>query len=786
MEIDAKLRQVTLSVGEFARFSPYSQRRESSGFGNWRAQVGQQWHREIQKKAPEEGFANEVSISGDIAWNGWTLRLSGRIDQIRDDASGIRVREIKTVATPLPIDPLEVAQRYPSYCLQLLAYRELLIRDRQEKVERIALDLFLVEISSGITQSIRLDSDAFDALIVDHLDRFAQYLDQKSARLTRLCSLQFKPAYETPRPGQETIQSDLKTAFESSPVVCLEAPTGYGKTGVAWEIALQRLATGQVDRIIYLTSKATGQLEATERLKSLLGNHSAASYWQIRNKAEHCVNTEFRCSPRSCQYLVNLEQKWDSSGLDRHILFSPRPIPIEQLKEESAAAGICPYETMRTALGHRDIWIGDYNYLFSSNSAGLLSEQSDFDPSRSFLIIDEAHNLPSRVESNQSKELDALHLNALLEELGEIGAGRRIRNSIASLVSECLAFGKGAILSLRQLDDLAELLLSLMNALSSETLPYEQASSETLDTLWTLASGTAALKDNAERFIAWVPQNGRIRITCIDPSQAIGPTVSQFKECLMLSATFPPFDGFLEQCGLNERLPLPRRLSPPAPWLDGAYDMAIDTRVDTRFKSRETSAKVTAATIAKLAERYAPIVVFFPSYAYAQSLGEIVARDFPFYRIAMQERRGGESLAERADFIDNAIRFHDIVFLTLGSSYAEGIDMIGGKIQAAMVVSPALPEVNPIQNAKRDYYDARRLNGFERAYLQPGIQKVNQALGRLVRAPGQRVKVLLHCQRYADKRTRDLLSPQYRNFTYIFQDADLDQWLTPQEQPSKT
>jgi DNA excision repair protein ERCC-2 len=778
MEIDAKQRLVKLSVGEFARFSPYSQRTASAGFGNWRAQVGQQWHQEIQKNALAEGFVNELSISGDLLWNGWTLSLSGRIDQIGDSTDRIQIREIKTIATLLPIDPLETAALYKSYCLQLLAYRELLIRERNVPVEQIDLDLLLVEISSGITQNIRLDGDQYDSLIVDQLDRLASYLDQKSARLARLRALQFKPAYETPRPGQETIQTDLKNAFETFPVVFLEAPTGYGKTGVAWEIALQRLATGQVDRIIYLTSKGTGQLEATDRLKALLGNHSSASYWQIRNKAEHCVNTEFRCSPRSCQYISKLDQKWTSSALDRHILFTTQPIPIEQLKEESAAAGICPYETMRTALGHRDIWIGDYNYLFSSNSAGLLAEQSDFDPSRTFLIVDEAHNLPSRVESNQSKELDALSLNALLEELSQIGASRRIRNSISALVSECLAYAKGSTLTLRQLDDLAELLLTLMNVLSSEPLAYDDLSPETLDTLWTLSSGTTALEENSGRYIAWVPVNGRIRITCIDPAQAIGEIIGQFKECLMLSATFPPFDAFLEQCGLADRRSLPQRITPPAPWLKGAYDIAIDTRADTRMRSREKSSSVTAATIAKLAEQFAPIVVFFPSYAYARSLQAIVERDYPFYRIAMQQRRGGETLAERADFIDNAIRFHDIVFLTLGSSYAEGIDLIGGKIQAAMVVSPALPEVNPIQNAKRDNYNAQRLNGFERAYLQPGIQKVNQALGRLVRAPGQKVKVLLHCQRYADKQTNNLLSPQYQNFTYLFENQDLNTWTS--------
>ena len=147
----------------------------------------------------------------------------------------------------------------------------------------------------------------------------------------------------------------------------------------------------------------------------------------------------------------------------------------------------------------------------------------------------------------------------------------------------------------------------------------------------------------------------------------------------------------------------------------------------------------------------------------------------------MQSRGKGESLTSRAEFIDEAMRFHDIILLTLGSSFAEGIDIIGGKIDAAIVVSPALPEVNAIQQAKRDYYHSKKLDGFERAYLQPGIQKVNQALGRLVRAPGQKVKVLLHCQRYAERKTKSLLADQYQNCQYIFKDEDLERWI--EEEP---
>ena len=780
MEIDSDLKVATISVGEFARFSPFTQRSDPLGFGNWRAAAGQQWHKEIQNRADSEGFSNEQSIKGDLEWRGWTFRLNGRIDQIRSQKDRTHLREIKTVTTPLPLRPEEVSSRFKSYCIQLLTYRELLNRIEAQPTGSVDLDLFLIELGSGITQSLLLD-ERFDTLVVDQLDVLADYLDRKLERLSRLRALRFKPAYETPRPGQETIQEDLNQAFERSPIGCLEAPTGYGKTGVAWEFALNRLATGKVERIVYLTSKSTGQIEAAERLDALLTDQSAASYWQIRNKAEHCVNVEFRCSNKTCSYLSDLEEKWGRSALEPMFLSTAKPISIDALKETSAAAGICPYETMRTALGYRDIWIGDYNYLFSANSSRLLADQPDFDPARTFLIIDEAHNLPSRIESNLSKELSALSLNGLIEELSEIGVGHKIHKSLTNLVNECLAYRKGDVLTLRQLDDLTDLLLELINLISTDPMPYESITPEALDTLWSLSSGSTALKESASRYIAWIPQNGLIRITCIDPSQEIRETLTQFKECLMLSATFQPIDGFLEQCGLADQLTPPQQIAPRAPWLEGAYNIAIDTRTDTRFKSRKNGEALTAATIAKLAERHSPIVVFFPSYAYAQSLYEAIAIDYPFYRIAMQRRGKGESLSSRAEFIDEAMRFHDIIFLTLGSSFAEGIDMIGGKIDAAIVVSPALPEVNAIQQAKRDYYQSKKLDGFERAYLQPGIQKVNQALGRLVRAPGQKVKVLLHCQRYAERRTKSLLADQYQNCQYIFKDEDLERWI--EEEP---
>jgi Rad3-related DNA helicase len=118
------------------------------------------------------------------------------------------------------------------------------------------------------------------------------------------------------------------------------------------------------------------------------------------------------------------------------------------------------------------------------------------------------------------------------------------------------------------------------------------------------------------------------------------------------------------------------------------------------------------------------------------------------------------------------------VFLVLGSSFAEGIDLLGGRVSHAMVVGPALPEVNPVQKARlAEVAHLGREEAFRRVYQAPGIQKVNQALGRLVRAPGQRAKVLLHCRRFAETSYASLLAQEYQSGTHLATDEALDRWL---------
>jgi Rad3-related DNA helicase len=168
--------------------------------------------------------------------------------------------------------------------------------------------------------------------------------------------------------------------------------------------------------------------------------------------------------------------------------------------------------------------------------------------------------------------------------------------------------------------------------------------------------------------------------------------------------------------------------------------------------------------------------VFFPSYRYTEAIQRALDQSHSVLRVALQPRL--PDLAAQAAWVEESLAFADAIFLVLGSSFAEGIDLLGGRISHAMVVGPALPEVNAVQRARlAACSDLGRERAFRKVYQIPGLQKVNQALGRLVRAPGQRAKVLLHCRRFIEPGYARLLAPDYQFGATITTTQELADWI---------
>ncbi len=971
MHVDLEKRTAALSVGDFAGFALGP--RESTGRGGlagvWRAQLGTHWHNELRARAiAAYGSAAtfEIPVVGQIFHRGWTLTLTGRIDQRIETGGACLLREIKSVVRPLPADESDLRADYPEYFIQAATYAALArfgalvpalgtdpasapelepsgatthakadahddaptedkvgtgatagVTERARVVTRggdsiksaLSTELVFVETSSGVAQNIVLSS-ADDYIFKAQLERLTEFLQLRQRARTRLQGLRFRPAFAVPRPGQETTLEELSTLFERRPLVLFEAPTGFGKTGVLLEFALGQLRSGHFDRAIYLTSKSTGQLQVVRTLAAMtaeapppkadlvaapLGSSSiepagrgqrsshgtapppdptplttkpagsaresapAVALWHVRNKSEHCVNQTFHCVRDTCAYLAGGAERWPTSGLARFYLEENHARDLETLRAAGRHALVCPYEITRTALAFNDVWIGDYNYVFAPRNRGLFFDQPGFNPARTLLVLDEAHNLPTRVADAYSHAFTANAAASVREELHRVRAHAQLTLAWDHWCHFLHHLRPSEALTAADEDDARDLLKELAQRV--RTLPPDLAAlgAPAAEALWAVPSLVDELTKDTLPRLWWSPREGELALTCLDAAPAIGVTLREFGGVVLASATLTPIDGFAAACGLDAppevappppafaptrlgnlnkrdtrqlfkqlrsgaellRVDAAREMAGPAvlraqtPWRDVSYDVAIDTRVETTFQKRSEHYTTTAATIAalhgsarsaldknaprptpvELASSHEPapkgsrlttpltpptaaVAVFFPSYAYATAVMQAAATVVPHLKVALQPKL--RDLAGQSAWVEDALLFSDAVFLVLGSSFAESIDTLGGRVTHAMVVGPALPEVNAVQRARLSEAARSGLSReatFRRVYQIPGMTKVNQALGRLVRAPAQRARVVLHCRRFLEPDYQALLAAEYQHGTQISDDEALSAWL---------
>ena len=780
MHFSLETRTVSLSVGEFAGFSLGPSDSGGGPQGIWRAQLGQHWHNELQQRTLAEAPAAqfEVVIDGRITHRGWTFALNGRIDQLVGDT----LREIKSVMRPLPAEETDLRTDYPAYFLQLAAYAVL---RRALGAKQTKAELIFVEAGSGLAQTIVLTP--FDEALVHHqLDALVEFLNLRLRATERRRSLNFHPAFPSLRPGQETIQQDLLSALSPRPSALLfEAPTGYGKTGCVLEFALGQMKAGRFARLIWLTGKSTGQLQVVHTLSQMTAG-SPLAFWQVRNKSEHCVNHTFHCVRDGCDYLKDCADRWPGSGLAKFYLDDRQPRDLDTLRTAGREARICPYEITRASLAFNDVWIGDFNYVFAPDNRNLFYNQPGFDPAETLLVIDEAHNLPSRAASAHSHRATDTDARLLLAELDHLQAPATLIIAMEEWTRLLASLRPAESLDPATEAEVHDHVAKLANLVSTQPLDYAALGPHHAETLWSFAQLAEFMDDSRLTKLLWVAREGELEFTCVDAAPAIGETLKAFGGAILMSATLQPYAEFATSCGLESSA----TLQAPTPWRAGAYDVAVDLRVSTTFRERANHYATTAETIEEMhrassaqhsalsAQRTASlaVAVFFPSYAYAESVLRALENNGSVLRVALQPKL--PDLTAQTAWIEENLALSDALFLVLGSSFAEGIDLLGGRVSHAMVVGPALPEVNAVQKARMDALAGLgRDAAFRRVYQIPGLQKVNQALGRLVRAPGQHAKVLLHCQRFAEPSYAALLAADYQMFAEIASDGDLREWL---------
>ncbi|MFP4674437.1 MAG: ATP-dependent DNA helicase [Opitutales bacterium] len=780
MQIDPIARLVRLSVRELAVFRNIPVAGDRS-FGQWRAALGRAWHDSARDKAlrdsPDARF--EVPLHITRVHRDWSFEIQGRMDQLLPDDEALRIREIKSVRMGLPAAAEDLARQLPEAFTQAAIYEALAPALPEYRGVAFKTDLLFIDIDSGALQAVPL-ADVPHKNLEQQLDGMLPFLEDRREARIRLRDISIAPAFAERREGQEELARQLQTASLKSRAVLLEAPTGFGKTGIVLEHALHSMRDGLYDRLLYLTGKSTGQTQIVQQLAGMSGNR--LRFIQMRNRSEHHIDSPRHTCTDDTRCDEDLPERWIAAGIHPPDLLRSGTFALEQARDYGAQTGVCPYALTKGCLPFAEVWIGDTNYIFDPAAQSVFFDPPGFDPARTLLIVDEAHNLPDRAAGALTAEVVAGDLLFALEELRAAGARRTLSGAGEALAAFCDTLSPGKALENHAQYEALDLLENFAHELDTARFSFEDVPPFACEHVWRIRELARRMADPPFPTLLWSPKTGTLRISCLDARNWIAQCIQPFGGAILMSATLSPLDDFRQECGLPEEDGAPAIGF--APWREHAYRVAIDRRVDTRFKKRASYYETTARTIAALVEQSPgmPVAVFFPSYQYARDVATYLEACAPGLRAPIQPR--GVDLATQENFILESLLLADALFLVIGSGYAEGVDQLGGRVRTVMIVGPALPEVNALQEAKMQAHPStRRESAFRDVYVRPAMRRIHQALGRIVRAPGQSARVLLHGRRYAEPLYQNALAPEFQNATAINNDNEFINWLTTSDTP---
>ncbi len=770
VRIDPSAHRIEVSVGDLVA-DPEARAIGLSAGGTLRARLGGELHRLLQRElAAEPGYTAEVPVRRELEVDGWSVAVSGRTDGVLlAGGRPVRVDEIKTLHFATELHGRPDRSRLERYRNQLRLYAYLLATSEAEPAAR----LILVDITTGERrqEEVPWSRRAVAAWLRSAVHRLLAAHAAAEARRRRAERLARELPFPHPewRPGQREIAEAVARALAEGRPALIQAPTGIGKTAAALHPAL-RHALAHGHRVWYLTAKTMQQRIAVETVRAMGGR---ARTLRLRAKARMCAHHETICHEAVCPYAEGYSAKLARTGLLERLVGEGGHIEPDPLFEVARAAGVCPFELSLDLIPAQDAVICDYNYVFAPG-IGLPAVAGAAAAADAILIVDEAHNLVDRARGYYSPVLELGRIERALEHLDRLGSRelvtlRHALLGLASWLEDVLETALGPGRSGERLAEpdpapLGELRLELDAGLLRYVLlkrerelwleedPALEAARDAIRFHEVLALGGEEFARVARR----TRDRAELAVVCCDPSRFLAPTIEAAAGFVAMSATLQPFEYTCDLLGIRRAEAL--ALSVPSPFPPENRLVVAIPDVDTRYRRRRATADRAAAWIARVAAPDRNTMVLAPSYAYLRLLLERlppVPQEVLVQEPDLAPHRRRE-LLERL----RAGGGH-LLFAVLGGMFAEGVDYPGEMLSEVIVVSPALPQVCLERQLLAAYLEERYGQGFAYAYLIPGMTRVIQAAGRLIRSAEDRGAIVLLGRRFLERPYVDLLPEEW-------------------------
>jgi Rad3-related DNA helicase len=704
-------------------------------------------------------YETEISLRGEFG----QLVVRGRADGY--DAAQNRLEEIKTHRGDLARQP---ANHRGLHWAQAKIYGWLLCQARGLSEVHLALVYFDIasqqETTFVETHSAESLRAFFEARCRDFLAWAEQELAHRDIRDRSLASLAFPhPAFRT---GQRELAETVYKGAAAGRCVMAQAPTGIGKTAGTVFAMLKAAKPYGLDKVFYLTAKSTGRRLALDAAALMQNGMPALSLRVVELTArdQACEHRDKACHGDSCPLARGFYDRLPAARLES--LASPL-LDRAALRAVALKHQVCPYYLAQETVRWADVIVGDYNYYFDGSA--MLHAMTLGNEWRVGVLADEAHNLVERARAMYSASLSRAALRSVRKT-----APKPIRSALDKVNRSWNVLRKLQGAAEGMPDTLPSTFMTALRQASSamETHFCETAPGSADGPLQQVYFDILAFQRLAESFgphsvLEWTDEHvgaaarpaATIRIQNQIPAPFLKSRFAAARTVTLFSATLSPPRYYQDMLGLPA----------DTAWVDVQSPFSADqltvqlvTKISTRYAHRQRSAAPIARLIAGQFEAQAGnYLAFFSSFDYLDLVAMEFARRYPEIPIWTQARGMDES--QRKAFLDRfAPGGAGIGFAVLGGSFGEGIDLRGDRLVGAFVATLGLPQVNPRNENLKARLEGVFGSGYDYTYLYPGIQKVVQAAGRVIRTQEDRGVVYLIDDRFALPAVRELLPSWWR------------------------
>lgn len=726
-------------------------------------QMGSRIHRKIQRQMGAD-YQAEVPLKTEIVCDGFTLKIEGRADGLIHTKEQVMVDEIKGVLRELD----RVQEPAGIHLAQAKCYASMVAE--QEGVDEIGVQMTYCQMETEEVKRFQYSYQSnelkvwFDEVIRQYKKWAKFQIEWRKARNASIKGIEFPFPY---RKGQRDLAVSVYRTILRKKKLFIQAPTGVGKTISTVFPAVKAVGEELGEKIFYLTAKTITRTVAEQAFETLREQNLKFKVITLTAKEKICFCEETSCNPDDCPYAKGHFDRVNDAVYE--LLMQEDVMSREVLEAQARKHKVCPFEMALDVSTWVDGVICDYNYVFDPD-ARLRRFFAEGGAGGYLFLIDEAHNLVERGRQMYSAELckeDFLAVKKLVK-----GEAPRFAKRLEACNKILLAMKKECE-NYKVLDNISHFGIQLMNVLS-ETDRYleecvdKEVRETVLDFYFQVRSFLNIYDGLDENYVVYTEyqENGRfvLKLFCVNPAANLQKCLDKGNSAVFFSATLLPIQYY-------KRL-LSTEKDNYAVYIDSSFDTkkrllmnGVDVSTRYTMRSREMYQRYATYIFRVVKAKMGNYLIFFPSYRFMedvyQEFTQLLASDEEEMELVIQQKHMDEE--ERENFLRAFEMGREkslIGFGVLGGIFSEGIDLTNEKLIGTLIIGTGLPQVCNEREILKSYFDQKG-HGFDYAYRYPGMNKVLQAAGRVIRTEDDRGVILLLDERFQREKGKEIFPKEW-------------------------